>query len=169
MARSMLSLGMLTARALSITSRSRGLPAGSPPPMRAAVAISRINFVKTFPRLASMAPFLRRILAHFEWPDMPGGVSTRARFRPTRRPGNRFSFARFGPQGPARSADRGRAREGAGPPEEAMADSVAIGIDLGTSNSCVALARGRKVDVLPNAYGENITASVVHFQEDASI
>src|SRR4030095_2210008 len=50
-----------------------------------------------------------------------------------------------------------------------MADSVAIGIDLGTSNSCVALARGRKVDVLPNAYGENITASVVHFQEDASI
>jgi molecular chaperone DnaK len=50
-----------------------------------------------------------------------------------------------------------------------MADSVAIGIDLGTSNSCVAIARGRKVEVLPNAYGENITASVVHFQQDGSI
>jgi molecular chaperone DnaK len=49
-----------------------------------------------------------------------------------------------------------------------MAD-VAIGIDLGTSNSCVAVARGRKVEVLPNAYGENITASVVAFQEAGSI
>jgi molecular chaperone DnaK len=50
-----------------------------------------------------------------------------------------------------------------------MADSVAIGIDLGTSNSCVAVARGRNVEVLPNAFGENTTASVVHFQEDGSI
>ncbi|HTF34324.1 MAG TPA: Hsp70 family protein [Myxococcota bacterium] len=46
---------------------------------------------------------------------------------------------------------------------------VAIGIDLGTSNSCVALARGGKVEVLPNAYGESITASVVAFAEDGSI
>ena len=66
----MLSLGMLAARALSTTRRRRGLPAGSPPPMRAAVAISRISFVKTFPRLASMAPFLRLIVAHLEWPDI---------------------------------------------------------------------------------------------------
>ena len=42
-----------------------------------------------------------------------------------------------------------------------MADAIAIGIDLGTSNSCVAVARGRHVEVLPNAYGERITASVV--------
>jgi molecular chaperone DnaK len=49
-----------------------------------------------------------------------------------------------------------------------MAD-VAIGIDLGTSNSCVAVARGKNVEVLPNAYGENITASVVAFKEDSSI
>ena len=46
---------------------------------------------------------------------------------------------------------------------------VAIGIDLGTSNSCVAVARGGKVEVLPNAYGESITASVVAFAEDGSI
>src|SRR5262245_4050716 len=66
----MLSLGMLAARALSITRRRRGLPFGSPPPIRAAVAISRISLVKTFPRLASIAPFLRRMVAHLEWPDM---------------------------------------------------------------------------------------------------
>jgi molecular chaperone DnaK len=46
---------------------------------------------------------------------------------------------------------------------------LAVGIDLGTSNSCVAIARGRKVDVLPNAYGEHITASVVAFKEDGSV
>jgi molecular chaperone DnaK len=46
---------------------------------------------------------------------------------------------------------------------------IAVGIDLGTSNSCVAVARGRKVEVLPNAYGENITASVVSFREDGSV
>ena len=50
-----------------------------------------------------------------------------------------------------------------------MADAVAIGIDLGTSNSCVAVTRGRKVEVLANAYGENVTASVVHFNEDGTI
>ncbi len=46
---------------------------------------------------------------------------------------------------------------------------VAIGIDLGTSNSCVAVARGGKVEVLPNTYGESITASVVAFAQDGSI
>jgi molecular chaperone DnaK len=46
---------------------------------------------------------------------------------------------------------------------------LAVGIDLGTSNSCVALARGGKVEVLTNAYGENITASVVAFHEDGTI
>jgi molecular chaperone DnaK len=49
-----------------------------------------------------------------------------------------------------------------------MAD-IAVGIDLGTSNSCVAIARGRTVEVLPNSYGERITASVVAFHEDGSV
>ena len=38
---------------------------------------------------------------------------------------------------------------------------IAVGIDLGTSNSCVAVARGGRVEVLPNSYGEHVTASVV--------
>jgi molecular chaperone DnaK len=46
---------------------------------------------------------------------------------------------------------------------------IAIGIDLGTSNSCVAVMRGGTVEVLANAYGENTTASVVAFREDGAI
>jgi molecular chaperone DnaK len=46
---------------------------------------------------------------------------------------------------------------------------IAIGIDLGTSNSCVAVLQGDDVEVLPNAYGEPITASVVALREDGSI
>jgi molecular chaperone DnaK len=46
---------------------------------------------------------------------------------------------------------------------------IAIGIDLGTSNSCVAVLRGGRLDVLPNAYGEAISASVVAIREDGSI
>jgi molecular chaperone DnaK len=46
---------------------------------------------------------------------------------------------------------------------------IAIGIDLGTSNSCVAVMRGGAVEVLPNAYGEKTTASVVAFREDGAI
>jgi len=46
---------------------------------------------------------------------------------------------------------------------------IAVGIDLGTSNSCVAVARKRRIDVLPNAYGESTTASVVNLAEDGSI
>jgi molecular chaperone DnaK len=46
---------------------------------------------------------------------------------------------------------------------------IAVGIDLGTSNSCVAIARNRRVDVLPNAYGERTTASVVNIGPNGSI
>ncbi len=46
---------------------------------------------------------------------------------------------------------------------------IAIGIDLGTSNSCVAVAEDGTVEVLPNTYGEHTTASVVAFREDGSI
>jgi hypothetical protein len=66
MARSMLSLGMLEARAFSMTRRRRGLAAGSGPARLAAVAISRISFVKTLPRRASATPFLRLIVDHLE-------------------------------------------------------------------------------------------------------
>ena len=46
---------------------------------------------------------------------------------------------------------------------------IAIGIDLGTSNSCVAVVQSGNIEVLPNAYGEPTTASVVAFREDGSI
>jgi hypothetical protein len=59
MARSMLSLGMFTPRAFSMARRRRGFAVGSPPPMPAAIEISRMIWVKILPRLASAAPFLR--------------------------------------------------------------------------------------------------------------
>ncbi|HXV35888.1 MAG TPA: Hsp70 family protein [Myxococcota bacterium] len=46
---------------------------------------------------------------------------------------------------------------------------IAIGIDLGTSNSCVAIRQGSDTRVLANAYGERTTASVVFFQAGGSI
>jgi molecular chaperone DnaK len=46
---------------------------------------------------------------------------------------------------------------------------IAVGIDLGTSNSCVAVSLRGRVDVLPNAYGESTTASVVALADDGSI
>jgi len=46
---------------------------------------------------------------------------------------------------------------------------IAIGIDLGTSNSCVSIARDGKVEVLANAYGEHVTASVVAFDEEGCV
>jgi len=46
---------------------------------------------------------------------------------------------------------------------------IAIGIDLGTSNSCVAVREADKTRVLANAYGERTTASVVFFQPGGSI
>src|SRR5947207_8323129 len=70
MARSTLSPGMFAALAARIAVRRRGLVFGSPPPMRAAMRISRMIRVNTRPRLASVAPFLCLIVAHFECPDM---------------------------------------------------------------------------------------------------
>src|SRR6266849_7636978 len=61
---------MFAALAARIAVRSRGLVFGSPPPMRAAMLISRMIRVKTRPRFASVAPFLCLIVAHFECPDM---------------------------------------------------------------------------------------------------
>jgi hypothetical protein len=66
----MLVEGMLTALAAAIAERSRGFPSGSPPPWRAAFVISLIHLENSLPRAASVAPFLRLIVAHLEWPDM---------------------------------------------------------------------------------------------------
>src|SRR5690606_24765138 len=57
-ARSITSFDMLADRPLSMALRRRGLPAGSPPPARAATEISRMILVKILPRRASSA-FLR--------------------------------------------------------------------------------------------------------------
>jgi len=46
---------------------------------------------------------------------------------------------------------------------------IAIGIDLGTSTSCVALSRQRKVEVLLNSFGEAVSASVVAFRADGTV
>src|SRR5919197_6456606 len=70
MARWILSFGRFCSRALSIASRSRGLPPGSPPPKRAATVISRIKRVKTLPRFASARSFLCLTLAHRLCPAM---------------------------------------------------------------------------------------------------
>src|SRR3954469_23222026 len=68
----MLSFGMLFAFASAMAARRRGLPIGSPPPMRAATVISLRMRVKIFPRLASAAPFLCLMVLHLLWPDIEG-------------------------------------------------------------------------------------------------
>jgi molecular chaperone DnaK len=50
-----------------------------------------------------------------------------------------------------------------------MADDIAIGIDLGTSYSCVCVLQDGVPTVLPNEWGELTHASVVSFQEDGSV
>src|SRR5436853_7873317 len=66
----MLSAGMFAALASAMTVRRRGFMSGSPPPLRAATVNSLMIRVKILPRLASSAPFLCLIDAHFEWPDI---------------------------------------------------------------------------------------------------
>src|SRR5215210_4974554 len=69
-ARSMLSLGTELFFAFWMASKSVGLPAGSPPPIRAATSTFLISFANILPRRASMTAFLCLVVAHFEWPDM---------------------------------------------------------------------------------------------------
>src|SRR6478735_9973473 len=70
MARSIVSSGTDASRAFWNIVRSVGFISGSPPPFLAATSTWRINFAKSFPRLASAAPFLCLIVAHFECPDI---------------------------------------------------------------------------------------------------
>src|SRR6266513_3378430 len=50
-----------------------------------------------------------------------------------------------------------------------MADEIAIGIDLGTSYSCVSILEDGKPAVIPNEWGERTHASVVSFLEDGTV
>jgi molecular chaperone DnaK len=49
------------------------------------------------------------------------------------------------------------------------ADDIAIGIDLGTSYSCVSLIENGKPTVIPNEWGERTHASVVSFLDDGTV
>src|SRR5437764_13905633 len=70
MARSMMSFGVLWARAETIALRSRALPAGSPPPVFAAMVISRANLLKSAARFVSIAPLKCLTLDHLLCPAM---------------------------------------------------------------------------------------------------
>src|ERR1043166_5243378 len=79
----MLSAGMFSDLAARMAVRNRGLVSGSPP-FFAAMLISLIRRVKILPRLASSAPFLCLIVAHFEWPDMEIPRYLNSKFRRNR-------------------------------------------------------------------------------------
>src|SRR6187549_3279502 len=66
----MLLLGTDDFFAFWMASYSVGLPAGSPPPVRAATSMFLISLANILPRLASTMAFLCLVVAHLEWPDM---------------------------------------------------------------------------------------------------
>src|SRR5690625_3085557 len=71
----MLSLGTEARFAFWMASKRVGLPAGSPPPMRAATSMSFTILAKSLLRFASLAAFLCLVVAHFECPAMSSSPS----------------------------------------------------------------------------------------------
>src|SRR5882724_2928704 len=69
-ARSKFSLGTELFLAFWMASYNVGLPAGSPPPVRAATSTFLISLANSLPRLASTTAFLCLVVAHLEWPLM---------------------------------------------------------------------------------------------------
>ena len=53
--------------------------------------------------------------------------------------------------------------------EKEKATGPVVGIDLGTTNSCVAILKGGDPEVIPNREGSRVTPSVVAFQENGEI
>src|SRR3954465_7664084 len=64
----MLSLGTELPFAFWMASARVGLPAGSPPPVRAATSTFLMSLANSLPRRASTTAFLCLVVAHFEWP-----------------------------------------------------------------------------------------------------
>src|SRR5437763_10144045 len=68
----MLSLGTELPLAFAIASARVGLPAGSPPPERAATSMFLISLANSLPRRASTTAFLCLVVAHLLCPLMCG-------------------------------------------------------------------------------------------------
>src|SRR3954463_12954153 len=64
----MLSFGTELPLAFAIASARVGLPAGSPPPVRAATSTFLMSLANSLPRRASTTAFLCLVVAHLEWP-----------------------------------------------------------------------------------------------------
>src|ERR1700761_6749264 len=76
----MLSLGTDVFLAFWMASYSVGLPAGSPPPVRAATSMFLISRANSLPRRASLTAFWCLVVAHLEWPLISYYLFCRSQF-----------------------------------------------------------------------------------------